>query len=433
MTQKFVLQKQKGQEKALIVWQLFHKRKLFNYGTGISIMPSDWDSEEEAIKKNRKGKNGKEEVVELNKAKAVDLNGQLARYSNVFKAVEAKLGGLKAKLKNVSAEEFKEAIDKELIAEGLRNPSKQDKIKQTKTFLDYFTDFLRKDNRGKSKTLSTIQQYKSSIEVLREYNPDALLNDINKDYFEKLKAYLYAKNYELNSVVNMVGRINAVLNWCVREGILKDLSYKSFEIGKQATTQIALTIEEIEKIRKVNLDKESLIQARDLFIFQCYTGIRFSDLNILNKEYFKVINGANILIFHNVKTTKKIEVPLFSIAFQIAKKYDFNFQSLTLNLKAHIDKLRKIAALAGLTDKVEVVSYPKGKKELEFFPKNELIGTHTARRSFITYAHTKELNPAQISMITGQTLATVMKYIKPSVEDKQSIMSKLTEMSAKMD
>jgi site-specific recombinase XerD len=420
MTQKFILQKQKGKEQALIVWQLFHKRKLFNYGTGIFILPQDWNSEDERIRKSYKGI-------------FVDLNGQLNKYRDAFDSVVAKFGGLKAKLKNISAEQFKEAIDKELIAVGLRTPTKKQKDENEKTFIGYFEDFLRKDNKGKSKTLSTLTQYKATISILKEFNPHARLADINKDYFNKLKEYLYAKDYELNSVVNMVGRIKAVLNDLVKEGKITDLSYKNFEISKVETTQIALTFEEIEMIRKVKLEDETLNRVRDLFVFQCCTGIRFSDLQILKAEHFTKIGGDDYIVFNNVKTSKIIQVPLFPIAYQIAKKYDFTFKSLTLSLSNQIIRLQEIAKLAGLTEEKETISYPQGKKKTDFVPQYELIGTHTARRSFITYAHSEGMDIVEISHITGQTLPTVMRYIKPSLEKKKNSMSKLTQMSKMAD
>jgi DNA-directed RNA polymerase specialized sigma24 family protein len=66
-------------------------------------------------------------------------------------------------------------------------------------------------------------------------------------------------------------------------------------------------------------------------------------------------------------------------------------------------------------------------------PQYELIGTHTARRSFITYAHSEGMDIVEISHITGQTLPTVMRYIKPSLEKKKNSMSKLTQMSKMAD
>lgn len=408
MTSRFIVQIKKKAEKGLIVFQLFHKQKIWNYGTSISILPSEWNEQEQRIRKNNK--------------QATSLNGTLASYQNVFSNVYSSFGGTFAKAKMVAPEAFKEAIDKEMIAAGLRAETKK---KEIKFFLDYCQDFLQTDFKGKSKTLSTLSQYRANFEILKDYKPEALLSDINKAYFEGLQAYLYDKDYTLNSVVNVVQRTHAVLNWLTREGILTNLSYKSFEIGKEKTTQIALTIEEIDLIRNATL-KENLSLARDLFLFQCLVGIRYSDVQIIQKEHFIVKNQVNYLSFYNVKTSKKIEVPLFEgEAYQIANKYDFNFKITAYNLMTINVLLKEIGQIVGLNEMIEVIDYPQGKKIIEFKPKYELIGTHTARRTFITIASNKGLTASQIGQITGQNINTVTKYIKNNDASKENDMRKL--------
>lgn len=410
MTSRFFLQiKKKG--RPLVVFQLFHKTKMFNYGTGITLSsPDEWNEEEQKVRKNNK--------------QYVSFNSTLASYAICFTNVYNSFGGSFAKAKLITAEEFRDAVNREFVNMGLRKHTAE---KNEKRFTDYCQDFLRTDFKGKSKTLSTINQYRANFEILKDYKPEALLSDVNKAYFEGLQTYLYDKDYTLNSVVNVVQRTHAVLNWLVKEGILTNLNYKSFEIAKEKTTQIALTKEEIDAIRNAPL-KENLSLARDLFLFQCLVGTRYSDLQILQKEHFIVKNGINYLSFYNVKTSKKIEIPLFEgEAYRIAKKYDFNFKDIAYNLMTINTLLKEIGQIVGLTDKVEVISYPQGKKTIDFKPKYELIGTHTARRTFITLASNKGLTASQIGQITGQNIQTVAKYIKNNDASKENDMRLLIE------
>lgn len=411
MTAKFVAQKQPKSEKHLIVFQIFHKRKIWNFGTGIAVMLNEWNAEEQRVRKNNK--------------QCVSLNGTLASYQNVFNNVYSSFGGTFAKAKMVTVEAFKEAIDKEMVLAGLRNETAKKKDNQ-KTFLDYCHDYLRVDNNGKQKASSTLSQYKATYSVLAEYKPNALLSDINKAYFAGLQEFLYAKDYELNSVANAITRIKSVLNWLDKEGILTNFEYRAIKMPKQETTQIALSIEEIDQIKNLELTHQGYIIARDLFVFQSLVGIRYSDLQILKKEHFIKKNKKNYLSAYNVKTSKKIEVPLFEgDAWEIAQKYDFNFKDIAFGLPCQDKYIKTIAEMAGLTDLVEVISYVKGKKTVEFKPKYELIGTHTARRTFITIASNAGLTAAQIAAITGQTIQTVMRYIKTDDKSKESDMMKI--------
>ncbi len=406
MTAKFVAQKQTKSDKHLIVFQIFHKRKIWNYGTGISVFSNEWNTDDQRVRKNNK--------------QSVILNGTLASYQNVFNHVYNSFGGSFAKAKMITPEAFKEAIDKEMVLAGLRNAPPPEKIAQ-KTFMEYCSDFLRVDNKGKQKADSTLAQYRATFAVLREYKPEALLAEIDKAYLLGLQEFLYAKNYELNSVSNTIVRIKAVLNWLATEGLLTNLNYLSFKIPKQETTQIALTIEEVDKLRKVALDDERYIIARDLFLFQSLVGIRYSDVQILKKEHFITKKKENYLSAYNVKTAKKIEVPLFeSEAFEIAKKYDFNFKDIAFGLTSQDIYLKKIAEIAGLDKPEEVISYPQGKKTIDFKPKYELIGTHTARRTFITIASNAGLSSSEIGKITGQTVPTVEKYTKTNEDSDKS-------------
>lgn len=86
------------------------------------------------------------------------------------------------------------------------------------------------------------------------------------------------------------------------------------------------------------------------------------------------------------------------------------------------DYIKEICEEAEITEMVEGAKMnPETKrKEKGIYPKNELISTHTARRSFATNLYGKIPNYA-IMAITGHTKETTfLKYIK--ITDRENAM-----------
>jgi len=70
------------------------------------------------------------------------------------------------------------------------------------------------------------------------------------------------------------------------------------------------------------------------------------------------------------------------------------------------------AKLSGMNEKIQKVTYQDNERIVYEVPKYELIGTHTARRSFATNAYLAGMPTLLIMSITGHTkIEMLMKYI----------------------
>ncbi|RYD55850.1 MAG: hypothetical protein EOP56_14915 [Sphingobacteriales bacterium] len=178
-------------------------------------------------------------------------------------------------------------------------------------------------------------------------------------------------------------------------------------------THIYLTPEEIEKLynTQVNpLARETL----DAFCFGCCVGLRHSDIRA----------GLTEIINYTVhKTTQKggnaVIIPLNRLAREIYDKYG---RIPKIGLKP-VNTLQGIAQKAGLDYKCLYSHTESGKKVAGYFPKYELIGTHTMRRSFATNAFKAGVPAISIMKITGhKTESSFMKYIRISNEENAELM-----------
>lgn len=70
-----------------------------------------------------------------------------------------------------------------------------------------------------------------------------------------------------------------------------------------------------------------LEQVRDLFIFQCYTGLAFSDMKMLTKAEIQIgIDGNRWIIKRRVKTDQRSSIPLLPKAIRILDKYNWQIK-----------------------------------------------------------------------------------------------------------
>jgi len=82
------------------------------------------------------------------------------------------------------------------------------------------------------------------------------------------------------------------------------------------------------------------------------------------------------------------------------------------------DQIKKIAQKAGITELVNVEHTKGGLRVKEDIPKNELIVTHTARRSGCTNMYLSGINPLDIMKLSGhRTMTEFLKYINVSKEE----------------
>lgn len=58
-------------------------------------------------------------------------------------------------------------------------------------------------------------------------------------------------------------------------------------------------------------------------------GTRFSDIKSLNEGIVKETSSGKVLEIVQLKKTRRVTIPLFPIALEILKKYDFNLPEIT--------------------------------------------------------------------------------------------------------
>lgn len=340
-----------------------------------------------------------------------------------------------------TADNAKEKIQR-LIDELMHKAEAEETLTQIKP-LDFFDHYVstmhqRVDPHTK-RFLSerTIAHHKT---VLRRIVAFFDFYDIRNDFsvfdseFEtKFSYWAYkAKGYHANTIPATMSVLKVWLNAAVEDGIPVNLAYKRYTSKGSDVDNIYLTEEEIERIYSLDIpdlkakgliDKKSEIEGtRDLFIIGCWTGLRQSDINHIDKALFDLDDETITVITE--KTTEKVVIPMHRFIKAIYLKYDGHLPKMCH--KANFNKhLVELGRLAEINEEVLIKENVAGKIVTNKYKKYQLIKSHTARRSFATNMFLKGAPTINIMKLTGHTTeANFMKYIKVSRAENAKIMKK---------
>lgn len=183
---------------------------------------------------------------------------------------------------------------------------------------DLFFKFVEKGLPASSITYATIEDFEASI----------------------------SNDYAKSTVSSILTKIKCVVEFAFKSGKIKSSPFAAFHIDKQKPREEWLTEEEIEKIRTIKIDSVPVSTSRDLFLFQCASGISYSDLSKLTEDDITEDNG----VYSVSKTRTKTGIPYTSVILpegvEILKKYNFKLPVIS-NQKYNLNLL-KIQIMAGL-------------------------------------------------------------------------------------
>ncbi len=262
--------------------------------------------------------------------------------------------------------------------------------------------------------------------------PDTFATFTSRNFDQQFTNWCYSiRNYKQNTVYATYGVLKPLLNAAKAEGFEFGDAYKSLKGKCNDTDAIYLTEDEIKKmylldipslIKAGEIDAKSTIErTRDLFIIACWTGLRRSDINRLEKATFDIV--AKTISITAEKTKHQVVIPMHPMVLALYNKYKGVFPRLCD--KGHtIEHLRQCARLAGIDDEVRIVENRGGKVSTLIYKKYQLVGMHTGRRSFATNMYKRRFPTIAIMRLTGHTTeSNFLKYIKVSAEENAIMMA----------
>lgn len=204
-------------------------------------------------------------------------------------------------------------------------------------------------------TSTTLSKYKVTKDYVTQYinvelkKGDILVKEITPSFIDNLFVFLL-KFMSNNTAIQKMKQVKRVMRFAVDEGYIKVSPFK-ITLKKEKKEVQPLTIKEVNTIRKKKIEIERLSKIRDLFIFECYTGLAFTDLMSLNNSDFVTDESGNKwIIKKRHKTNVVATIPLLPIALKILEKYNYQLPMLS-NVKYNA-YLKELGDICGIKKKL---------------------------------------------------------------------------------
>lgn len=197
------------------------------------------------------------------------------------------------------------------------------------TLKNEFIAYYNKKSEVKAVTTNVVRKYELALDKFIAFiNKDVEVNTITAIHIEKFKLELKEQNFEDTTVAHILTKIKTAFTYAVNNGNLKLNPFNQVTIEKNTKDVVKLDNAELEVIKRKTFVGR-LDKVRDLFLFQCNTGLAYCDMANLVQGDIQYNDG----MYFVRKARQKTKVVFFTVlnedAMNILKKYDYKLPVLS--------------------------------------------------------------------------------------------------------
>lgn len=431
----FFPDKENGKTDAKLRMRIRYASNVVNFNVGYRIDLVKWIKDAQRCKAGTTHGKKKVSATEINK----EIQRLEAIAENTFKSFEVQD---KIPTPDEFRQAFNEANGKQI---GSVNPDNE-------SFYFIFDEFVKNEGSKNEWTVATFTKFASIRAHLFEYNPNLSLKKLTEDDLQGFVSYMHniviskpiknndtgnEKQYQVGLRNTTISKSVSFVSWFLRWASTHNYYTGSLHIswkpkfkgtdGNQKEV-IHLSWDELKSLFNFQVPegKQYLERVKDVFCFQCFTSLRYSDVAKLRRSDVK----EGFITVVTQKTVDGLKIELNDYSKAILEKYknipfpDNKVLPVISNPKMNL-YLKELGELAGLNEPQRIVYFMGNERKEEVYPKYKLITTHCGRRTFIVNALYLGI-PAEVVMRwTGHNDYSAMKpYIKIVDELKEQEMSK---------
>lgn len=391
-------------------------RSMVSLNLGFVVDPAKWDADAQCcVRRSVHGKLG---------IPAQTINAEIRRYSDavarvferfssagVWPTVEQVRRELRAELgidERVGLR-VDEAFDAFIAEESVRAAWSEGTMKKMRTVKEHMTGFA---------PFSSFDGF-TSVGLGRYL-----------DYLRKVKGHNDATCHR------QLGYLRWFLAWCERHHYLPSDDYKAFnpKLKTPPRPVIYCTWDELMRLwaYEAPADHQYLNGVRDIFLFSCFTSLRYSDVMALTWDQV----GPSAIQVVQQKTAKAVSIELNKYSQELLSRYI----DVAVDDAGHVFPrvpnqvmnryLKIIAKACGLTSRVVLTEYHGSERCDHAYEKWQVLGTHAGRRTFICNALMLGISPTVVMQWSGHSDYRAMKpYIAISDTARASAMGRFDETS----
>ena len=225
-------------------------------------------------------------------------------------------------------------------------------------------------SKGTHERYVTARSHVEQFIKLKYKVDDLEFRQLNYEFIKDYDFFLRTiRNCQNNSTVKYIANFKKIVYRAISKDIITSDPFKAFKNKKVAVKKTPLSSHELSILENKKFNSERLSEVRDIFVFQCYTGLAYIDVKQFKKEELKIgIDGKQWIISERQKTGSSTTIPLLAKATEILDKYKDHphckANNVLLPVKSNQkmnEYLKEIATLCGINDN---------------------LTTHKARRTF---------------------------------------------------
>jgi integrase len=285
-------------EEAPLYLRLTHQGIRKNMATGFKIHPRLWDSLKGRVKGTNSHANNINAQLQHIRERLMTIFNQLLRDGN------ANLD----KLLDCYRDKDKEVVSL-LQLVMLHNKDFQSKI-------------------GVVYRYSTYEKYEILLKKLQLFIPykygkeDFGLKNLSCQFIEDFDFYLRVHDHnQHNTAIKYLKNLKKIINIGVMKGWVSESPFINYRAVYKEVDRIYLTAAELQAIESKKLNVPRLLITRDVFLFQCYTGLAYSDLaRLKQKDIVEGINNKKWIIIRRQKTDIRSAIPLLPQALNLLQR-----------------------------------------------------------------------------------------------------------------
>ena len=244
---------------------------------------------------------------------------------------------------------------------------------------------------------------------------DIEFRELNYEFVKDYEFYLKTvRNCSNNTTLKYIANFKKIVLRAIDLGIIEIDPFKRFKSKKTKIIKKPISSEELAILENHQFSTPRLSVVRDIFVFQCYTGLSYIDVYQLKKVDIKIgVDGESWIMSARQKTRSTTNIPLLPKAIEIMEKYSENSICLQRGSVLPVSSNQKMNA------------YLKEIADLCGF--QFTLNTHKARRTFGSTVTLSNDVPIHIvkEMLGHQSVKQTEEY---AITEQQSIGRQMKEL-----
>ena len=196
------------------------------------------------------------------------------------------------------------------------------------TFDEYLNDF-EKNRVGKDRKASTLENYRKQYRRLAaflqyEYKvEDIPFRELKREFIEKYVVYLSTVRGMLPGTLhNAIKKLKLMTYTAFKNGWIASDPIAGFRVAAKYRDRRFLSESELQAVMDVQVPNYKTAIVRDIFVFCCFTGLAYVDVQKLSHDDIHTDDRGDMWIIDNrAKTGTQFRVKLLPVAKELVERY----------------------------------------------------------------------------------------------------------------